>query len=318
MRIILTGATGFIGSNVLRQFLNAGHEIAILVRPDSCTSRIADELSKVICISGDLCDLSAVRPALKEFGPDTAVHCAWDGVAGGERNYYRQIENLKYTTDFIEESAAAGAKHWIGLGSQGEYGPHDGPIDENTDARPATLYGAVKYATSITSSVLCGLRSMRFAWLRIFSTYGPKDNPEWMIPSLALCLARGERPALTKGTQLWDFLHVEDAANAICHVVERQDLSGTFNLGSGSSRTIRSIAEEIRDLINPALELGFGEVPFRPDQVTHLEADIGRLRNSGWEFQVKWADGLRETVDWYCANQNELTNQRIKGATNRA
>jgi nucleoside-diphosphate-sugar epimerase len=141
---------------------------------------------------------------------------------------------------------------------------------------------------------------MRFAWLRLFSAYGPMDDSGWMIPSLIQQLLRRERPLLTAGTQLWDYLYVADAARAIAQVALTPQASGMFNLGSGRPETIRSVAERIRDAIDPKLPLGLGEVPFRPDQVMHLEADIGRLRaTTGWSPEIDLNEGLRRTIAWF-------------------
>jgi UDP-glucose 4-epimerase len=150
---------------------------------------------------------------------------------------------------------------------------------------------------------LCDLYDMRFVWLRLFSAYGPGDDPGWMIPYVILTLLRGERPALTAGEQRWDYLFVEDAAEAICRVSIRPDAQGVFNLGSGEAHTVRSIVELVRDLIDPDLPLGFGEVPYRPDQIMHLQAEILRLGEAtGWSPQVGLDEGLRRTVDWYREN----------------
>ena len=134
------------------------------------------------------------------------------------------------------------------------------------------------------------------AWLRLFSSYGPDDDPSWMIPYMIKRLLAAEKPSLTKAEQMWDYLHVDDAAAGIVAALDA-DARGFFNLGSGQSRPLRTIIESIRDLIDPSLPLGFGEVPYRPDQVMHLEADITSLSlASGWRPQVALEDGLFDLV----------------------
>jgi nucleoside-diphosphate-sugar epimerase len=140
---------------------------------------------------------------------------------------------------------------------------------------------------------------IRLVWVRVFSVYGPHDNPECMIPAVARKLLRRERPSLTAGEQLWDYLYAEDAAEAIYRVAATPGAEGVFNLGSGVARTIRQIVEQVRDLIDRSLPLGFGEVPYRPDQVMHLQADITRLRRvTGWTPQTAFAVGVARTVQW--------------------
>ena len=140
---------------------------------------------------------------------------------------------------------------------------------------------------------------MRFAWLRIFSTYGPKDADTWLIPSMIRTLKRGERMSLTGCEQRWGFLHARDAAAAFRRVITDPAASGVFNLGSPQAPPLRTTVETLRDLVDPKAELGFGDDPYRPDQVMTLQADIRRLSALGWKPEVALADGLRETVAWY-------------------
>jgi UDP-glucose 4-epimerase len=126
------------------------------------------------------------------------------------------------------------------------------------------------------------------------------DDPAWLIPSVILALLRGARPDLTPGTQKWDYLYVGDAAAAVAEACDAATLDGLFNLGSARPVTVRTIVEGVRDLIDPALPLGFGARPFAPNQVMHLEADITKLEAAiPWRPTTSLADGLEHTVEWY-------------------
>jgi len=102
---------------------------------------------------------------------------------------------------------------------------------------------------------------LRLVWLRLFSAFGPRDNPDWMIPQLICHLLDGKTHALTAGEQRWDYLYVEDAAEAIYLAAVTPGIAGVFNLGSGQADCIRSIAEQIRDAIDPSLPLDLGRFP---------------------------------------------------------
>jgi nucleoside-diphosphate-sugar epimerase len=196
-------------------------------------------------------------------------------------------------------TAALGCHRFVGLGSQAEYGPQTGRIREDCPTRPTTLYGAAKLATCLMLERAAASSGRGFAWLRLFSTYGPGDDPSWMIPYLIRCLLARERPSLTAAEQVWDYLHVDDAAAAVVAVMD-MDAVGVFNLGSGRASPLRDIVTFIRDCIDPALPLGLGEVPYRADQVMHLEADVSALHAAtGWAPSVPLQDGLRAVVDDY-------------------
>jgi nucleoside-diphosphate-sugar epimerase len=281
------------------------HEVAVLLRASSRVWRIAEILPRVVRIEGSLDALEASRGCLTTFAPEVVIHLAWEGVGNTERNDVAQAENLGRTLALVRLAQEAGAQAWVGLGSQAEYGPTEGPIREDAPTRPTTLYGVAKLAAGLFASQLCRDLAMRFAWVRLFSAYGPMDEPGWMIPTLIQKLLKGERPALTAGTQLWDYLYVDDAARAIAQVALNPRASGMFNLGSGRPETIRSIVERIRDAIHPGLPLGFGDIPFRPDQVMHLEANIGRLREAtGWSPEIELDEGLRRTIAWFRGTGN--------------
>lgn len=257
-------------------------------------------LNSVMQIAGDFADSRSFEAALADFGPDTVIHLAWEGVHGRHRNEAVQLRNLHGTIALLETAKRCGAGHFVGLGSQAEYGPCTGIIAESQLPRPTTLYGATKLSTYYLVESLCHLSAMRFAWMRLFSSYGPRDDPGWLIPSTILALLDGERPALTKGEQQWDFVHADDAAAAVCGVAAAPSATGVFNLGSGETVSIRSVVERIRDLVAPGAALGFGELDYRPDQVMHLQADIGRLQAAtGWKPKVPLAEGLRQTVKWF-------------------
>lgn len=299
MKVFLTGASGFIGSYVLRHLLAGSNEVAVLLR-DPRPWRIADVVDSAVLIRGDLADPTTFASALGKFEPEALIHLAWGGVQGRHRNDALQLRNLHDTIELLRIAADRGARHFVGLGSQAEYGPAQGILSEDAPPHPTTLYGATKLATRYLTEQICFQAKIRFAWLRLFSAYGPRDDAAWLIPSTILGLLRGERPALTKGEQLWDFVHADDVATAICGVTASRTASGVFNVGSGQTGTIRSIVERIRDLAAPGAALGFGELDYRPDQVMHLQADISRLRAAtGWAPQVGLADGLSQTVEWF-------------------
>ena len=290
MRVAITGATGFVGSHLTRRLVDR-HEVAVSLRRESDPWRIRDLLPRVTVVCNAL--------ELARFRPKALIHLAWAGVGSAARNDITQLENIERAAQTAEIAYAAGVEHWIGMGSQAEYGPCGGRITEDTPTRPTTLYGVAKLAAGLACGNICRQRRMRFAWLRLFSSYGPMDNPAWMLPYLIGKLLKRERPSLTAGEQRWDYLYITEVAEAIRVVMEDERASGVYNLGSGEAPPLRQIIEMARDTIDPALPLGFGEEPYRPDQVMHLEADISRLKELGWRPDVTLEEGIRRTVEWY-------------------
>ncbi len=294
--VAITGATGFIGSAVMAGLLARGVRVAALLRPDSNRARTGSMRGFEPVVFHHLGEpgLAARLGALK---PDVFIHCAWRGVGGGERNAAYQItENLPLTIDSVALAAATGCRQWIGLGSQAEYGNLNRIIDEATLERPTTIYGKAKLAAGQSALALCEALGLAGAWLRVFSTYGPDDTPQWFIPSTIQSFLAGRPPRLTRCEQRWDFLHVDDAARAVAAAADGR-LAGVYNLGSGRAELLREVVELMRAEIGTAIEPEYGAIPYRPDQVMHLQADIRKLTGAtGWSPQVRLVEGLRETI----------------------
>jgi UDP-glucose 4-epimerase len=301
MRVLITGASGFVGSFLLKQLIKeAKYEVAVILRDPPNAWRIKSSLKNVFLIQGSLCNPESYRSEVIAFEPDILVHLAWIGVGNQSRNARDQWRNIPDMLELIEIAGSVNTHTFIGLGSQAEYGPVNARIDENTDTKPTTLYGASKLAACNIGQSLAETYNMRFSWLRLFSSYGPMDQPDWLIPYLINNLLRGESPNLTLAEQMWDYIHVRDVASAIVSMIETPNAKGIFNLGSGNAVSLRTIIEKTRDLINPLTQLNFGTLPYRPDQVMHLEANIDALiKATGWCPTVDIDEGLLETIDWW-------------------
>jgi UDP-glucose 4-epimerase len=303
MRVFVTGASGFLGSYLVAGLLERGYEVATLLRPGTSCWRLEGVYQRLYVIKGKLEELDGLRGALLDFGPDAIVHMAWRGVAGADRNSPVQATNVSDTVRLAELASVVGAKVFVGAGSQAEYGPYNRAIREDDPARPTTLYGMAKLAAGAMAGRLCEERGLRWAWLRIFSTYGPKDADYWLIPSMIRNLRAGQHMSLTACEQRWGFLHARDAAAAIRLAITHASASGVFNVGSQDAPLLRETVMRLRDLVDPGANLGFGDLAYRPDQVMVLSADVSRMLALGWRPEVPLDEGLRETVDWHDATK---------------
>lgn len=315
-KILITGATGFVGARVARLLIQQGRDVALLVRPTSNSYRIDDLLGRCRVFSGDMNQLEVLRKPLTAFAPNAVLHLAWEGVKGAERNSHIQMGNISSSINLYRLTEEVGCKHFIGLGSQAEYGQLQGKIAECEPTCPTTVYGAAKLSTGLVFDRMASATDRPFAWLRLFSSYGPDDDPAWLIPYLIDRLLVGERPSLTSAEQIWDYLHVDDVAAGIVAAMDC-GARGIFNLGSGEASKLKDIVLMVRDFIDPDLALGFGEVPYRSDQVMHLESDISALfKVSGWKPKISLGAGLAATVDWHREKSKESLKQGNEGYRN--
>jgi nucleoside-diphosphate-sugar epimerase len=293
--LLVTGAGGFVGAAVVRAALAEGHRVVALCRTP-VAPRLIGLAGDLTIRAVDLADTRKLTAVVAAAKADCIVHCAWEGVGGPKRAADIQLANIATTCALVDAAIAAGAAKFVGIGSQAEYGRFDRRIDENDLPAPNMLYGAAKLSACHLARQRSRAAGMAFAWLRLFSTYGPGDNPNWLIPSVIADLLAGRRPRLTAGTQSWDYLHVDDVARGVL-AAATGSAAGIFNLSSGHAVPVRGIVERLRDIAAPGLELVFGEVPFGPDQIMFLEGDNRLLcEATGWTPRIELTDGLAGTV----------------------
>jgi len=296
-RILVTGAGGFVGAAVADLAARHQHQVTALVRNPS-SPRVLALTGRCSIAVADLADPGAVSAVLDKARPDIIIHSAWEGVGGPTRAGDIQLDNIRTTVGLLDAAIAAGASRFIGIGSQAEYGRHDRRIDESAATEPFLLYGAAKLSAYHLTRQRAADAGVGFAWLRLFSPYGPGDNPDWLIPSVAAQMLGGQPPRTSPGTQKWDYLHIIDCAQGILAAALADSAQGVFNLSSGRAETVRSIVERIRDLACPGLPLTFGDIPFGPNQIMHLEGDCSRLTAAtGWSPRIAIEDGLVTVVD---------------------
>jgi nucleoside-diphosphate-sugar epimerase len=298
-RVVITGATGFIGTSIVQEFLRSGNSVIVLTRKNSNLSRLSDHRANIKFIEYSTLDPEHFDISKVPEGADVFVHCAWGGVSGTARNEAFQITtNIPTTIHSVQLAAKLGCQQWIGLGSQAEYGNLNYKISENSANLPTTLYGKAKLASCISALGLCEAHQITGTWMRVFSTYGPQDAPNWFIPYVIQEFLANRAPKLTGCEQLWDYLYVQDAGRAVVAAASKK-VNGIFNLGSGNALPLKSYIETIREVLGTSLIPEYGAIDYRPDQVMHLEADISKLTEStGWKPSVDLVDGLTQTVDF--------------------
>ncbi len=322
-RAIVTGATGMIGTALIKELLRSNIEVTAIVRPDSDRAeRLAGEVAKLGDLQENfhmallnLSDLGedeaeiALRQGADEDVCDMFFHLGWEGTFGASRNDKElQDKNVKNTLDAVWLAYKLGASVFVGAGSQAEYGRvTDGTkLGALTPTHPENEYGRGKLKAGVDSRAVCKALGIRHIWCRILSVYGPGDGSRTMIMSGIYSLLKGERPKYTKGEQLWDYMYADDAARAMIKLAESGTDGGIYPLGSGSVRPLREYMEIIRDSIDENAELGIGEIEYAPGQVMYLCADISDLqRDTGFMASTPFEEGIQKTIDWARGQINE-------------
>lgn len=293
MRAIISGATGAIGTALVRELAAGGNEVLVLVRPDSARKNCIPADPLVTVKECGLEGLAALQNDTdQEF--DVFYHLAWAGTSGAGRNdMYLQNSNVRYALDAVAAAKRFGCKCFIGAGSQAEYGRFEGLLTPETPAFPEMGYGYAKLCAGLMTRDYAHSIGLSHIWVRILSVYGPGDGAQSMVMSTIHTLQNGGIPRFTKGEQLWDYLYSGDAARALRLLGERGQDGKTYVLGSGSARPLRDYITDIRDMVKPGAALGLGEIPYAEKQVMYLCADISELqRDTGWSPEMDFRDGI--------------------------
>ncbi|EOT23605.1 NAD(P)-dependent oxidoreductase [Lachnospiraceae bacterium KK002] len=299
-RVAVTGATGAIGMALIQKCITEQVEVWVFCRKDS---------ERINCIPRHPlvhlteCSLDGIKELSAEKIPGCEVfyHFAWASTIGAGRNdVYLQLKNVEYTLDAVHLAKRIGCETFIGAGSQAEYGRHENLLTPDTPAFPENGYGMAKLCAGQMSRLECKKLGMRHIWTRILSVYGPYDGQATMISMLIRKLLNEERPLLTKGEQQWDYLYSQDAAEALFSLGLKGKEDKVYCVGSGKTAPLCEYMEKVRRAVNPAAELGIGEVPYTPNQVMFLGADISELiRDTGFQPDTEFDEGIRKTVQWF-------------------
>jgi nucleoside-diphosphate-sugar epimerase len=292
---LLLGSTGFLGSWAARGLVAAGADVTVLTRPGSSTWRLGPILDRVTRVTADPGEWT---DALAEIAPTTVLSLDWFGVAGADKDDPRQWSNLDRQAATLAAASRAGVRRFVGVGSQAEYGPHQGVISEQTDTTPVTEYGKAKLAASRALLENGPALGMESAWVRVFSTFGPLDHPYWVLPQLAEKVLRGERAALTDGRQRWSYLAGSDAGRAFATLALTEEVSGVYNLGHPDAPPLRETIETFAGALDALDLLDFGAVEHTPTSVMWLQPDMTRLSTLGWHPELAMEGALAMTARW--------------------
>lgn len=293
-RVLLTGATGFIGSHCLGGLVERGYEVhAVSRRPPAAGG------AAVTWHAADLLQPGTAAELVERVRPTHLLHLAWFVVPG---KLISAPENLDWVTaslELVRRFAEAGGARLCVCGSGYEYDwAHGYCTEELTPCVPDTLYGACKHALHEMVRTYATGRELSAAWARVFFLYGPHEHPERLVPSVIRSILRGEPARCSHGRQIRDYLHVQDVADGLVAVLD-SDLRQAVNLSSGQATTLREIASTIGRLTGRPELVHLGAIPARPNDVPLVVGSNARATSLGWQPRYDLDGGLRQTIDWW-------------------
>lgn len=277
--VVLTGASGFVGRQILKALIANGHAVRAVTRPASA-ARMSDlSLETDVIYTEDMFDEARDWWSEKLSGADALIHAAWYVEPGRYQDSPENIRNAIGTLAMADGAMDAGVKHVIGIGTCMEYRLPSDTLTVASPLGPSTLYSAAKLATCFALRRRFAAAGARFSWARLFYLYGEGEHPGRLVPYIRRQLEQGEIAKLSAGTQLRDYLDVADAGKMIVSLIDTGQ-SGPVNICSGKAITIRALAEKIAAEYGRPDLLEFGTASLHPSDPV---AVVGVPNLEGWK-----------------------------------
>lgn len=307
-RVLVTGATGFLGSHLVHRLLAGGAEVHVLARATSSFERLHDVGSRLVRWTGDVTDRESLQRCLGSAQPAIVFHLA--GHTAGRRfeGDWSQVEraiadNFLGTIALLRAAETSGApiRSVIRTGGLEEYGAGPTPYAETQREQPRSPYSASQVSATHWCKMLQPQLPFAVVTLRPALTYGPAQSVDFLIPALITALLRGERFPMTDGTQRRDLLYVDDFVDAALRAAAHPDLRGTIlNVATAEEHSMGDVAATIAQQLGAEHLVQRGALPARAGELMHLVARTDEaLRTLGWRPATPLALGLARTIAWY-------------------
>ena len=308
-RILLSGASGFIGRHVARSLIADGADLVAIgrgARPAHLDARVGWHQQDVLRMD------QASTDVIRAIGAECFIHLAWETDHG---HFWHEPSNLDWlaaSSRLVKAFLAGGGQRIVGIGTCAEYMPplHGPCYETRTELAAAPLYCVAKDAFRRASQCAAATAGASFAWGRVFLVYGEHENPARLVPSVIRALLCGKIANCSSGNQIRDFLDARDCGEAIA-ALAKSKVIGSVNIASGRPVPIADVVGRLADQLGRPELLRLGALPERAGDPPNLWGDDQRLRDEvGFASNRSLDDGLRDTINWW-------KNQSLAGEPNR-
>jgi nucleoside-diphosphate-sugar epimerase len=302
-RVILTGGTGFVGANLARRLLRDGHELHLLVRPNYQPWRIADICSDLRLHELHLHDAEAVARVVSQIRPDWVFHLAVHGAYSWQTEWEQMVRtNIQGTMSLVSACLETGFEALVNTGSSSEYGFKDHAPAESEPLEPNSCYAVTKAAATLFCRHTAQSRQVRLPTLRLYSVFGPYEEPGRLLPTLIMHGLKGGLPPLVDPTVARDFVYVDDVVEAclLAATVPRPEWGPIYNVGTGVQTTLCDVVAVARQVMQTAAEPVWNAMPNRTWDANVWVSDNRKIRAQlNWQPRSTFAEGFRLMLDWF-------------------
>jgi nucleoside-diphosphate-sugar epimerase len=300
--VLVTGGSGFIGAGLVRRLLGEGFEVHVLLRPEARLWRLSAVLDRLTVHRADLGDAAAVAEIVEQVRPAVVMHLAAYGAYESQADAHRILETTALGGhNLLSASVASRARLFVNAGSSSEYGYKNEPMRETDRLEPNSVYAVGKAAMTHLCSLLGRAQDeTAIATLRLFSVYGPWEEPTRLFPTLLRRTRAGEPLEMVSPEIARDYVYVDDVLDAFLALPALASLHGdVVNIGSGVQTTLREVVEVVQDVLGRRTEVRWGAMPPRRWDTSCWQADPQKaLARLGWRARHSLRDGVARLAAW--------------------
>lgn len=305
-RVLITGGTGFVGANLARRMLVDGHEVHILVREKHKTWRIKEIRDDLRIHCADLEDDSLLAAVVAGVRPDWVFHLAAHGAYSWQTDASSMVKtNIAGTMNLLQTCLKTGFEAFVNTGSSSEYGFKDHAPSEEEYLEPNSNYAVTKASQTLWCDYMARNQGARLVTLRLYSVYGPYEEPGRLMPALICHGLHGKLPPLANPGVARDYIYVDDAVEAYVQAAARLDRKrgSVYNVGTGIQTCLREVVDVARRVLEVRAEPDWKSMPGRSWDTELWVSEIGKIQEDlDWTPQYSFERGFRSMVVWFREN----------------
>ncbi len=298
-KAIVTGANGFVGSALCKALSENGTEVIAVVRSNTSDIKEIEHLPNLKMVYCPLEEIKELPTMIEDNDIDAMYHLAWEGTSGPLRGDDAvQLKNIQHTCDAVRACADMKCSRFVFASSIMEY---EIKATMETDRVPGinTLYCSAKLSADYFARTIAGTLGVEYLRAVISNAYGPLEKSARLINSTIRKLLKNEHCSFSAGEQMYDFIYITDAAKSFVAIGEKGISNRTYYIGSQNPKPLKEFLLELRDQIDPEIELGLGELPFNGISLGYDEFNISAIKNdTGFVPEITFDEGVRKTAEW--------------------
>ncbi|MBR0090692.1 MAG: NAD(P)-dependent oxidoreductase [Lachnospiraceae bacterium] len=296
---VITGANGFIGSNLVGELLNNNYKVYALCHNKNSINIIKDE--RCVIISCELENISQLKELIPMGEAEVMFHFAWIGSAGNLRADTKvQLQNAQRTIDCLKVAKDIGCKKFLCAGTIMEHETIAAAYTQGNRPGPGYIYGSGKLVAHTMCMSIAAQIGIDLIWPEITNAYGVGERSARLINTTIQQCIRGESPRFTSGTQKYDFVYIDDVVRALRLISEKGKPFHEYLIGSGKARALREFLLEMKEAIAPHLDFVFGDIPFTGIDLPPEKFDTSHTEiDTGFKASVSFAEGCKRTFEWW-------------------